>query len=84
MRRGKRVDLNHRIVVDALRCAGWSVLDTHDYPGLTDAICWKGDTVRLVEIKSKTGRLTAGQSKLVARGCPIHFLRSADEALKLT
>lgn len=83
MRRGKRIDVTHGEVRDGLVAAGWSVLDTHDFPGFCDFVAWKGDQVRLIDAKSRRGGLTEAQAKLVARGCPIHFLRTAAEAARL-
>ena len=83
MRRGKKTDSTHRLVIDTLRACGWEVLDTHDYPGFVDGVAWKGDTVRLFDAKGPKTKLTASQAKLVARGCPIVFLETAEQAVKL-
>lgn len=83
MRRGKRVDSTHGEVRDALKAAGWGVLDTHDYPSFVDLVAWKGDTVRLIDAKGPKTKLSPAQAKLVARGCPIVFIRTKEEAVNL-
>ena len=43
--------------------------------GTVDAVWWLGDVVRLVDYKSgRKAPITASQGKLLARGCPLHFV----------
>lgn len=79
----RRTDSTHREVVDTLRRCGWTVADTSRLSGFVDAVAWKGDTVRLVEIKTGKGKHTASQRKLLEQGCPIVTLTSAEQAAQL-
>lgn len=51
--------------------------------GAVDSIWWIGSTLRLVDYKSIGGTLTASQSRLLARGAPVRFLRTIDEVRAL-
>lgn len=87
-RRGHRgrTDSNHAAIVEALRAAGWRVQSlTEVGNGCPDLFIWKpfSDLVRLVEIKTPTGRLTEAQSELVTDGCPVRIVRSVEDALAL-
>lgn len=79
----KRVDSTHAEIADALRKAGWQVEQTFRLPNFVDLVAWKGDTVRLIDAKSKGGKPTDSQRQLLARGCPIVFLQSAEDAVRL-
>lgn len=87
-RRGHRgkTDSNHADIVKALRGAGWRVQSlTEVGNGCPDLFIWKpfSDLVRLVEIKTPTGRLTKDQSDLVMEGCPVRVIRTVEDALAL-
>lgn len=69
--------------MSALRAAGWECESVHRLPKFVDIVAWKGDIVRLIDAKSKSGKPTEAQAKLVARGCPIVFIRNAEEAVNL-
>lgn len=75
----RRVDRTHKEVMQALRACGWEVLDTSRLRGFTDLVAWKHGHVRLIEVKSEKGKPTEAQAKLLARGCPVVTLRSADD-----
>lgn len=47
--------------------------------GKLDGFVWLGRQVRLVDFKSKGGELTPAQSRLIARGAPIHFISSPSQ-----
>jgi len=81
-----KVDANHREVIDALRACGWTVKETHQYREFVDAVAFRPgwpDSLRLIEIKSSKGKLTASQSKLLAQGFPVTVLRSVADAARL-
>ena len=81
--RNARIDGTHRAIVLTLRGLGWRVVDTHEVPGFVDAVAHRHGRVRLVEIKTAAGPLTASQAKLIAEGWPIQILRSVDDAIAL-
>lgn len=56
--------------------AQYIILDAFDL-----LVLFRGRTVML-EVKTKTGRLTDSQKELIARGWPLVIVRSPDEALK--
>lgn len=82
-RYASRTDATHRNVVNALRNTGWVVAETHRLPGFVDAVASKGDTSRLVEIKTGNGPLTDSQRKLIRDGHPVYVLRCPEDALSL-
>jgi len=51
--------------------------------GVPDLLALKGESLRLVEVKSDKGKLTAWQALLQLEGWPIHILRSVDDAIAL-
>lgn len=60
--------------VDYLRAAGVSYAHLG---GAIDGVAWFGDRIALIDFKSSDkAPLTAGQGKLLAAGCPIHFVYS--------
>jgi hypothetical protein len=57
---GRRQDSNHAQVLEALARAGLDVLDTSRCAGLgCDAIVWRGDRFRLIEVKDAAKRPSA-------------------------
>jgi Holliday junction resolvase len=82
-RRAAKIDANHAEVVSALRKCGWFVKSTAAMgDGFPDAICCRGDVLRLVEIKGAKGTLTPKQ-KMFHAAWPVTILRSIDDALEL-
>lgn len=51
--------------------------------GAVDAVWWLGATVRLVDYKSPGGELQPSQAKLIARGCPLRFVSTPEQAAAL-
>lgn len=82
MRAAKR-DANQPAIVDALRAAGVTVIELGAVgKGVPDLLCFRRATglLRLLEVKSKVGRLTPAQlewHKLV----PVWVVRNVKEAL---
>ena len=62
MRRAAKKDDNHNEIKQFLLKAGFSVFDTHmvghDFPDMV--VAFSGETA-VVEVKTKTGKLTTGQ-----------------------
>ena len=84
MRRAAKVDANHQAIRSALRRCGWKVIDlSRAGNGVPDLLALKGESLRLVEVKSDKGKLTAWQALLQLEGWPIHILRSVDDAIAL-
>lgn len=82
----KRRDKNHAEIVQALRAAGASVVDTADVGGgFPDLVAGYGGTTLLIEVKTENGKLRSGQDEFrkAWRGGTIVVVRSADEALRL-
>jgi Holliday junction resolvase len=80
-----RSDSNQAEIVKALRDAGWLTVSLSDVGnGCPDVLAWhqrKG--YRLVEIKTKAGKLEPKQEAFIKAGWPIVILRSVEEALSL-
>ena len=86
MRRAARVDVNQREVVEALRAFGRSVMLLHrEGEGVPDLLVGNGYDNILLEVKTKTGKLTPAQRKFFDswRG-PKFVARSVEEALQFT
>jgi Holliday junction resolvase len=85
MRRFGRIDQNQRDIVEALRSAGWKVQSAANIGGgFPDLVIARGHDVRLAEVKSEKGTLTADQVRfMVQDGWPVVILRSIDDALAL-
>lgn len=81
MRLRARRDSNEGAIVDALKAIGVQV-ERVNSPGFPDLACWRwgDDRVTLVEVKTRTGRLTEAQQR--AR-VPSTVVRTVDEALRL-
>lgn len=79
----RRVDATHGEVVQALRQCGWTVADTHAFPGFVDCLAHRGGKLWLVEIKGARGKLKPSQQRLIDAGFPVVVLRNAAEAAAL-
>ena len=66
MRRAARKDANHNEIADAFRKFGCSVLDLSRVgEGCPDMLLSISNKTALVEVKTKTGRMTAAQKKFL-------------------
>lgn len=82
----RKVDRNHREVIQALRRCGWLVMDTSGAGrGVPDLVVWhRGRTqLLLVEVKAPQGKPTPAQLRYSAAGWPIVTVRSVDDAIAL-
>lgn len=61
----RRKDTEHDAVRDALRAAGWYVVETYQHPGLLDMLIARDRLVIWVETKSPRGRLTIAEQRLI-------------------
>jgi Holliday junction resolvase len=81
--RGARVDSNHTLIVKALRAAGWEVTSTARMGGgFPDLVCARRGIIRLVEVKTLTGKRTPDQDEFHAK-FPVVLLRTIEEAVKM-
>jgi hypothetical protein len=71
MRRAARVDNTAKELRAYAESLGFVVVPIN---GVIDCLLVWGDTVRVVDWKSKGGTLTPDQIKLVARGVPVRFV----------
>lgn len=86
MRRAARVDANHKEIADGLRAIGRSVLSLHQLGSdAPDLLVGNGVSNILLEVKTKTGKLSDGQRSFLEwwRG-PAAVVRSLDEAIQAT
>lgn len=68
MRRKSKVDRNQQIIVEALRTIGASVAITSSVgDGFPDLVVGYRDRTILIEVKTRTGRLTPSQLVFAAR-----------------
>lgn len=85
MRAGRRLgrrDLNESAIVDALRKAGFRVRHISQ-KGFCDIVVYSERVgVRLLEVKSAKGKLTADQVRHTAEGWPVQIVRDVADALK--
>lgn len=79
----RRVDANHRLITEALRKAGWYVIDTSRLRNFVDLVAVKHGRAVFVEVKTDRGKLTESQCKLSMGGLPIRIVRSVDDAVNL-
>lgn len=89
--RAKRVDANHREILDALTAEGALVEDTHDLGGFWDALIGHHETKQLGLLEIKDGkkppsarRLTEDQVKLWDKwaGFPMGLVCDVESALR--
>ena len=89
----RKVDRNHGDVREALRKAGWLVVDTARVgSGFPDLIACKGTRIEFCEVKDgakvpSAQKLTPAQTKLhaalLSAGVLVKTLRSVDDARRL-
>jgi hypothetical protein len=84
VRWNRRTDHNQKLIVEALRKAGCSVLCLN---GTIDLLVGKDGRTFLIEVKNKSGRnrLQESQKKLIEEwnGTEIHIVRTVEEALRV-
>lgn len=84
MRYAARKDSNHNAIANAATKLGASVFDTSrlgdDFPDMV--IGYRGHTI-IVELKTATGKLSAGQKYLAEtwKGSPIRVWRTIDDVI---
>ncbi len=87
----KRVDRNHREILDALRQVGAVIIDTHAIPGALDALCGFRGRLTLLEIKdgakpAHARRLTEAEQEtirlLASVGVEAAVVTSVEEAFR--
>lgn len=93
MRRAPRTDANHADVREALRKAGWVVVDTSRAgAGFPDLVALKAGRIELIEVKDGTlvpskRQLSKDEAKLhaacAAAGVAIKVVTSIQEAVNL-
>lgn len=93
MRRRARTDANHASVVQALRSAGWTVVDTSRLGGgFPDLLAAKHGRIELIEVKDGRKRpseraLTMAEIKvcdaLDKAGVRVRIVTSVEEAVSL-
>lgn len=92
MRRAARTDANHAAVKNALRGIGCYVVDcSHVGAGFPDLVCaWRGkwvflevkDGAKAPSARKLTPEQTIFHAEAKAKGCRVHVVTSADEAIK--
>lgn len=77
----RRIDLSAKALeVEAKRLG----VDCAPLGGAVDAIWWLGHVLRAVDYKTPgKAALTESQGRLLARGCPIHFVSTPDQVAAL-
>lgn len=80
-----RLDAPHIAVRTALRAAGAKVFDLKGCGGLPDLLVVHRGKAWPLEVKTKTGKLTADQMRVFAEfaaaGLPVVIVRSVEDAL---
>lgn len=93
MRRRAKVDGNHKIIVEALRAAGWYVKDTSGAGnGFADLVVAKVGRLELIEVKDPaqppnkralTEAETAVHLGFAQAGIEVRILMTVEEAVRL-
>jgi hypothetical protein len=77
-------DTTHGPVIDALIACGWYVMDVSRAPLVIDLIIAKAGRVVIVEVKSRSGRITKRQADIFAEWPgETAILRSVKDVLAL-
>jgi hypothetical protein len=85
LRRAAKIDGNHGEIADAFRKAGWLVLSLAPVGrGVPDLLVSRHGRFRLVEVKTKRGKLTRDQAEFMASGWLVDVVRSIDDVMQLT
>ena len=77
--RPRRTDANSRELLAALRRMGWVCIPTHELRNFVDIMACRAGQVRLIELKTDRGKLTASQERLIDEGWPIHLVRTVED-----
>jgi Holliday junction resolvase len=72
-----RRDASEPEVITALVACGWQV-EKLAQKGIPDLLAYKGETVKLVEVKTGAGKLRKTQN-FTERGLPVVVLRTAED-----
>jgi len=84
MRKHGRVDTNHRVLVAALQRCGYLVLSLAPLgAGAPDLLTYRRDRgLRLLEVKTRSGKLTTDQVTFQRLGWPVHIVRDLEEVIR--
>lgn len=82
----RRVDTNHRAIIEALEQLGWLCHSTAALPGWVDVTAYRHTHgICLFEIKRNAkAKLKPSQSALLAKGWKIERLDSVEDAIAFT
>ena len=86
MTRAKRVDNNHKEIVQGLRDCGFLVKDTSAYGnGFVDCIVAGGGRVVMLEIKNGNAKLTEAEKEFhgMFHGLGVYIVRTVEQALEV-
>ena len=84
LRHRRRVDSNHKPIVDAFRQFGWEVLSLAPLgSGVPDLLVSRPGEMRLVEVKTPKGKLKPMQETFMA-SWPVSVVRSIDDVQALS
>lgn len=82
----KRLDSNHKAIVEAFRKCGYLVMSTSSlgqgFGDLVVARPFKPDSVQIIEIKTPRGKLRETQQQFTQAGWPVVIVRSVDQVLE--
>ena len=82
--RAARTDANQAAIVSALEAAGWAVFSTASVGrGFPDLVCHRRGAIRLVEVKTATGKLRPAQEKFQDM-FPVSVVRTIEDAVRLS
>lgn len=80
MRRAAKIDANHTDVVQAFQRGGFLVLSLAACGrGVPDLLVYKAGTMRLVEVKAGTGKLTRDQEAFRRKGWAFDVVRGVED-----
>lgn len=74
--RAKRIDNTATALIAYAKSLGF---DYGVINGDLDGYLWLGHRVALIDWKSPGGELTPKQARMVAKGCPIHFISKPEQ-----
>jgi hypothetical protein len=89
--RARRVDGNHRQIIDDFKQAGAGVLDLHALGGALDVLVGFRGVFTLFEIKDPSQPVSARKTTKAeqrtidlfrAKGCPVYVIETAEEGLR--
>ena len=74
--RDNKRDANEREIIDALQSIGAKVIQLDRF----DLLVKYKEKIFLIEVKSKTGKLTESQQELIDDGWPLNIVRTVEQA----